>query len=119
MIAFRPTDKPMLVFHVADMVNHRTAGLVKRALLALDRHATVRCDFMESRLDVEPSASDADDIVAALKANGFASTVVASTAHSAFAWVDSRDHDHEVDSVVGATALSSLIPADALGPLAR
>lgn len=119
MIAFRPNDKPMFVFHVADMVNHRTAGLVKRVVLALDRHATIQCDIIESRMDVEPSSADAADVVAALKASGLTATVVASTADSAFAWVDSRHSDHEVDSVVGATSLSGLLPAGALGPLAR
>ena len=118
MIAFRPDQKPMLIFHVADMVNRRTAGLVQRAVLALDRHATVRTDFMEQRLDVEPSTSDAADLIAALKQNGFAATIMTSTADSAFAWVDSR-HPELDDTRSVATQFAGLLPAEALGPLAR
>ena len=119
MIAFRPDDKPMLVFRVADMANRRAAGLVQRAVLALDRHAKVRTDFMEQRLDVEPNIADAADLVEALKESGFEATVVASTADSAFAWVDSRHGTGELGLNSGATQFAGLLPAAALGPLAR
>lgn len=119
MIAFRPDQKPMLVFQVADMVNSRTAGLVQRAVLALDRHATVRTDYMEQRLDVEPSSADAADLIETLKQNGFVAKVVASTADSAFAWVDSRHPELDDALNDGGTRFAGLLPAEALGPLAR
>lgn len=108
----------MLVFHLVDMVNHRTAEMVKNAVLALDQHATVRCEFTEHRLDVEPSSADSEEIIRTLRAKGFVATVIASSADSPFAWVDSRNPTAISDSIIGGDARAGLLPTGALGPTA-
>jgi len=123
MNAFRSNDNPMFVLHVDGMASRRVAGVVTRAVKAFDRGAIVRADHDTRRLDIEPSSSDADDLIQVLAAAGFAATVVASAADSAFAWADSRDPVPIVDgrndesSVPGARGSRGLLPEGALGPL--
>jgi hypothetical protein len=90
MPEFHADGTPLLVFFVEGMVNSRLAGAVSRAVRAMDLGAKVRTDPVTQRLDVEPGFSDADDIIELLRVAGFAATLAASQAESAFAWLDSR-----------------------------
>jgi hypothetical protein len=111
MIALRSNGVPTFVFHVEEMVSNRVAGAVTRAVRALDLGAKIRTDPTTQQLDVEPSTSDAQDVVEVLAVAGFTATLTASTADSAFAWVDSRY------PAAGVSETFSLLPSAALGPL--
>jgi hypothetical protein len=90
MSSLHEDDTPMFVFYVEGMVNSRIAGAVARAVRALDLGAKIRTDPDTRRLDVEPSSSDAEDIIDMLGVAGFTATLAQSAADSPFAWVDSR-----------------------------
>jgi hypothetical protein len=93
MLAQHNDDAATLAFFVEGMVNSRVAGAVSRAVRALDLGAVIRTDPVAQRLDVEPSSSDAEDIVEMLSSSGFTATLTADTVGSAVEWVDTRPPD--------------------------
>ena len=112
MTAFRSDEVPMLSFHVEGMVNNQVAHAVTQAVRALDLGATLRTDSTTQRLVVEPTNSDAEDVVEILSVAGFRATLLPSTAYAGFAWVDS------LHSAAGVAESFNLLPSEALGPLA-
>jgi hypothetical protein len=110
MIALRPDEPPTLIFHVEGMVNSRVASAVTWAVRALDLGATIRTDPTVQRLYVEPTSSDAEDVVEILSVAGYVASPVTSTGDSAFAGVDSGH------SAAGVSESFSLLPSEALGP---
>jgi hypothetical protein len=100
MTSLRPYGQQHFVFLVSELVNRQIAGLVRQAVRDLDPQATIRTDFMTQQLDVRATSARAEDVVEMLKSSGFAAAILTTTAEP---------------SPVG----GGLLPADALGPLAR
>lgn len=112
MIAFGSDEVSVLSFHVEGMANSQVADKVTRVVRSLDLGATIRTDPATQRLVVEPTNSDAEDVVEILSVAGFTATPVASTANAGLAWLDSSH------SAAGVAESFSLLPSEALGPLA-
>lgn len=82
MTDVRSEAAPILSFHVEEMVDSQVANAVTRAVRALDLGAKLRTDPTTQRLVVEPTNSDAEDVVEILSVAGFSATLVAGTASS-------------------------------------
>jgi copper chaperone len=61
----------MIAFQVSDMTSARCAGVVTRALKAVDHAALVRVDMATLTVEVEPSRADARELSDAIKRAGY------------------------------------------------
>ncbi|MDE2147541.1 MAG: heavy-metal-associated domain-containing protein [Burkholderiales bacterium] len=67
----------MLTFEVADMTCGHCASRITRAVQALDPAARVRVDLAHSRVEIEPSAADAQALAEAVREAGYTPVPVA------------------------------------------
>lgn len=61
----------MIAFQVLDMTDARSAGVVTRALKAVDRSALVRVDLTSLVVEIEPSKASARQLSDAIKRAGY------------------------------------------------
>ena len=61
----------MIAFLVTDMTDARSAGVVTRALKAVDRSALVRVDMATFTVEIEPSKASARQLSDAIKCAGY------------------------------------------------
>jgi copper chaperone len=61
----------MIAFHVSDMTGTRCAGVVTRAVKAVDRAALVRVDMATCTVEIEPGHATARQLSDAIKRAGY------------------------------------------------
>lgn len=61
----------MIAFQVTDMIDARSAGVVTRALKAVDRSALVRVDMATLTVEIEPIKASARQLSDAIKFAGY------------------------------------------------
>jgi copper chaperone len=61
----------MIVFQVNDMTCGHCASTITRAVKETDRDAQVRINIGEHRVEIEPKASDAEELRAAIAEAGY------------------------------------------------
>ena len=61
----------MIAFQVSDMTTPRCAGVITRALKAVDHSAQVRVDLTTSTVEIEPSIANARQLSDAIKRTGY------------------------------------------------
>ena len=61
----------MIVFEVKDMTCGHCAGVITRAVHAVDREATVEIDLAQHQVRIEPRDADRERLGDAIKAAGY------------------------------------------------
>ncbi len=90
MIAFRPQEKPMIVFQVNDMTCGRSAGVITKAVAGVDHAAKVRINLVIRRVEIEPNRADADELRDAINKAGFTPEAFENSARDTVPWSDCR-----------------------------
>jgi copper chaperone len=66
----------VIAFHVSNMTSARCAGVVTKALKAVDHSALVRVDMATFTVEIEPSSATARQFSDAIKRAGYSPVAV-------------------------------------------
>lgn len=90
MMAFRPQEKPMIVFQVNDMTCGRSVGVITKAVAGADRGAKVRINLALRRVEIDPNRADADELRDAINKAGFTPEAFENSARGTYPRANSR-----------------------------